>query len=549
MPDLYHASKRSTGDMLSMIPPISVPEYQRNYSWTITEVETFWADLIRFNERYPSVKIAHQEYFLGSMVVVEEREGMVLLDGQQRLATVAILLSSIRDAVRPHHAVAAERLAQQYLKWVDPFDPDKSRYQITLNSLDRVFFEREILDTRDETWIQPEAGGISHQRIRRAREFFDGKLIQLFRGDREVAEACQESFRLGTVVTTHFTVVQVSSKDEDNAAEVFETLNDRGLSLSTADLLQNLLLRRTGCARRPEAKRRWSHMLNILAKTRTEEFLRHFWISREGDVKTKSLYRAIKDEVEACDIDGVTFAQLLETDATTYKEILRGTTPKPYLQKLERDLGLLGGRVLLPLALSARTRTDHDNHAVLKAAITLFVRHTLIGKRANSDLENSLFRAAKATRESVPVDEVLRILRALLPSDSDFKREFATASLSRAGQQKYVLSEIELFLRETGEFIVAPSITVEHVYPRTPVFPRWVEHDDIVNRIGNLTLLSRRLNSQARNAEFDRKKPSYITSTISITADIAGEESWNVGAISQRQDRMAEVAVSVWPSF
>jgi len=63
------------GSLLSMTnPPIVVPEWQRNYSWTTTEVQTFWEDLLQFESQYPFDNINDQEYFLGSIVVVRKLE-------------------------------------------------------------------------------------------------------------------------------------------------------------------------------------------------------------------------------------------------------------------------------------------------------------------------------------------------------------------------------------------------------------------------------------------------------------------------------------------
>ncbi len=132
---------------------------------------------------------------------------------------------------------------------------------------------------------------------------------------------------------------------------------------------------------------------------------------------------------------------------------------------VERAVALVDSCVL------TTTRADHENQAILRVTIALSVQYTLIERREISDLKNSLYKAAKVTRDVRSIENVLMIVRALMSSVSDFKRGFATGSLYRSGRHKYVLAEIELFERGTGELRVAPTITGEHVTRAHPFSP------------------------------------------------------------------------------
>lgn len=112
----YSPERKTIGNLLSMTnPPIVVPYWQRTFRWTTSEVETFWLDLLQFNSQYPGENISGQEYFLGSVVIVDNNESHLLLDGQQRLATSAILLSVIRDHLGLYNRDAATRVSTRYL--------------------------------------------------------------------------------------------------------------------------------------------------------------------------------------------------------------------------------------------------------------------------------------------------------------------------------------------------------------------------------------------------------------------------------------------------
>lgn len=286
-PATYQPNKRTIGQLLSMASPhIVVPDWQRSYSWTQPHVETFWNDLIRFDGRHPGVN--NGEYFLGSIVLVSGVQGKnLLLDGQQRIATSAILLSAIRDFILHYNANASVRLQTNYLS---DFDDalNTHAYKLTLNEYDREFFKRLILEPREGNYAAPIAQYPSHQLISDARSFFDQALIDACNG-MTAQQAFQRAIRIRSVLTDMMSVIEVSSVDEDSAADVFETLNDRGIGLSTPDLLRNLLMKRANAANRPQIVDLWRDVLQFETDNKIKSFLRHYWVSNHGDVKTQSL--------------------------------------------------------------------------------------------------------------------------------------------------------------------------------------------------------------------------------------------------------------------
>ena len=172
MATTYSPERKTIGNLLSMTnPPIKVPDWQRNYSSTTSHVEVFWKDLLNFDRRYPDANINGQEYFLGSVVLVDNNAWHLLLDGQQRLATSAILLSVIRDFLARYNKDAAVRLSGKFLTDYDDAE-QASIYKLTLNRYDRDFYKREVLEMRGGDYVPPIPTMESHQLIRRTREYF-----------------------------------------------------------------------------------------------------------------------------------------------------------------------------------------------------------------------------------------------------------------------------------------------------------------------------------------------------------------------------------------
>ncbi len=177
----YQPDKRTIGELLSMTsPPIVVPNWQRSYSWTSSHIETFWNDLLEFDRRNPVGNMGQREYFLGSVVIVETSANEhLLLDGQQRLATSAILLSVIRDYVMKYKADAAKRIQSRYLA---DFDDAKNElvYKLALNTYDKEYFRRKILEFRDANHKEPKEEFPSHHLIAAARGYFEGEFTATY---------------------------------------------------------------------------------------------------------------------------------------------------------------------------------------------------------------------------------------------------------------------------------------------------------------------------------------------------------------------------------
>jgi len=185
----------------------------------------------------------------------------------------------------------------------------------------------------------------------------------------------------------------------------------------------------------------------------------------------------------------------------------------------------------------------------LRAFIIAYVRHSLIGKKENSYIENIMFSVAKRLRQNVS-NVLYNEIVAFSPTDEQFKESFKTASVPRRASARYLLRELEQYFRTTEELEVAPPyrVHVEHIYPQTPLpGDRIPEHNLYLNRIGNLTLLSARLNISIRNGAYDIKKPSYERSELIITKKISENYSqWDEGTIISRQEELSEHVLSIW---
>jgi hypothetical protein len=181
--------------------------------------------------------------------------------------------------------------------------------------------------------------------------------------------------------------------------------------------------------------------------------------------------------------------------------------------------------------------------------LVTYIRHTVIGRLENALLENAFYGVAKLLRDNQNVPAAIQSLIAFAPNDAAFRTAFKSAALPYRGIARYVLRELELLRRTTEELDVAlpPRVHVEHIYPQKPQEGQhWQNHQAMLNRIGNLTLLSRRLNTGIKNAPYNEKYPAYRESEIFITNQLPDLPAWSADAIQNRQDEMAEAAGQIW---
>lgn len=564
MPDQrYEAARQTIGSQLSTTSPkIEVPDWQRSYSWDTAQIETFWQDIVAFSDQYPDKNIIGEEYFLGSIVLVVGGPTNLLLDGQQRLATATILLSVLRDARRGHKADAATRLQAKYVADFDD-QTNTTTHVLTLNQYDREFFKREIQAEPANPPNRPKPTLRSHGLIRKARQYFEARVVsrseELGGGD----SAFQWNLRIGQVLCDHMSVVAITSTDEDNAAAVFETLNDRGIGLSTPDLLRNLLLRRASNDEvRDQIVAAWSTVLGINEEASVDEFLRHYWVSHRGDVKARKLYREIKSKVVDENIDSLTLSQDLAESAPLYRDIAQARDDDPDLQRLLASLKALGAKALFPAVLSGYAAIGDESTSTeerakqkerlvtfLKALTALFVRYNVIGGRETTVMEGTIYEVAAKLRNDLDFDAAVATVAALVPDADDFVASFTRASVPRAATARYLLREIEHAIRATGEMSVeAPDkVHLEHIYPQTPAGNKWPNHAQIINRLGNLTLLGKRLNTSVKNADFAKKKEdAYEPSDIVMTKALLELDTWDADAIASRQAELSGWILGIW---
>ena len=526
------------------IGPLNVPDYQRSYSWERNEYEAFWEDITGFawNPQH-----TEHTYFLGAIILVSEAE-LEILDGQQRIATLTIMLSSLAHFFEKVDNRKLHRITTRHIKDEDAFGPDV--HYLTMSGLDRDFFKSYVQQYYDE---KPTTQ--SHRNIMDCRNYFDQQLQKLLdeRGKTEAESMAQQL--LDSLRNNVYALVLVTSEFDD-AADVFEKLNDRGIQLAAVDLVRMLLLSRCQPSERDEVIRTWQDILTLDEHGNASDLLRYYWITLQGDPTSNRLYRVIKPKISGNNNphkDGITYKPLVFTKelsraADIYRDIYAATEGEDVYTNIASYVVHLNAKPLIPLLIKVNS-FERDRDRIARAAFTMYVRNRLIGGLSSTDFENVIYSITKNINPK-NIDYHLSAVVGNTRNDADFIREFETASIKVQKQMYHILREIEKFLRDDPNSEVKPpsKVHVEHIYPRSPEEGHiWDDHDDWIHRIGNQTLLLGSRNSRAQNKPFQDKRRFYEESNLELNKKLAGHKEWTTEHIEKRQVDLAEIAAKVWP--
>lgn len=546
---------------------LAVPKYQRSYSWRTDEVQELWDDLTRaLDEDYA-------DYFLGTVVLssssddAEEGDPPFVIDGQQRLATVSLLLVALRDVYLAETNEKRTALVERFLSDVD-VKTLENEPRLTLNEENAEFFEQTKLARPDER-KKKKADTNSEKKIDEAFALLEKKVA-----DRKAANGKnweEDLVDLQVLIEQNARIVILEVPDEANAYLIFETLNDRGLDLTIADLLKNYLFSRAGKKKIDTVKQHWDRALGALDAGEDDKlqttFLRHYWSSKYGYVREKDLYGKIKAEITS-QTKAVDFAsELLEASrlyaaARTPGHEFWKDFPSATRNNLE-TLQLLDVSQSRPLLLAAMQQWQQGEVAkTLKLLVAWSVRLIVVGGAGSGTTEAAFSNTAVKIRDGSIKDSkaLAKEMSSVVPDDSDFESQFAVTR-KRGRIARYLLHALERKEggKDSPELISnkdETQVNLEHVLPRDADLKKeWKnvsedERDAYLGRLGNLALLDADENGALNAKGFEAKAKIFKKSKLKLTADLGNKakyKDWDAAAIEKRQRKLADLAVATWP--
>lgn len=538
-----------------------VPKFQRDYSWDKDDWDDLWSDI----EEIPNDKT----HYLGYLVLQQiqgEDESFWVIDGQQRLTTLSLLALAVTailnqwsdEGIEPSdNKIRFEKITERYL---GNFSTSKLSIspKLTLNRNNDDYYKSWLLKLRQPSAISKLKP--SQRLMQRAFNFFFEKLNEKFQNNKSGADL---SVFLEKTVGSGIVFTQIVVLNDLDAFKVFETLNARGVKLSTADLLKNYLFKvcsQLGELDLDEAERRWQNITDIIKANELTTFIRHYWNSRFKLERQATLFKAIKREIDSPH-GAFDFLNVLENISPYYSAFnnpvdeIWDKEESTYLKVFD----LLNVTTCYSLMIATISNFDRNEFKILirELAVIMF-RYNMSDLNPN-EAERVFSKVANdiSNNHIDNVKDAVLALKAIYVSDKNFEQSFSTALVNtkrRKELAKYILVKIENQISNKDYHHEDAIATIEHILPENPG-SIWEENfsvdiqSDYIYRLGNYCLLEASINKKLdNNKSFGEKLKEYKKSTYKLSNEYCDYEKFDAKTIALRQERLAKIAKSIWKS-
>jgi len=571
-----------------------IPLYQRSYVWDLDlQWEPLWEDVTRVAEAVLAGKESITPHFLGAVVVSQspqptgDLEIRDVIDGQQRLTTLQLLMDAVEEVLREsNHSTESRRLRSLLLN-DDGLFFDDDQFKVRPTSADQVAF-RNAMD--DHRVVSPET---AETNIVRAHEYFKAsarKWVSNFSSN----DTKNRFSALVTAIRNHLCVVVIDLTVRDNHHAIFETLNARGTPLLASDLVKNHLLHE---AERQDLdveriyRENWKHFedpwwhgeitLGRLRWPRLDAFL-YYWLGMHlaQDVNTQQLFGVYREFVAEANFSPQSVASDFASLSRTFRSIEDGEFLCEETEFFERR-NVLNLRVLTPLLLwlfgAKSAPSQQTRKACLRLLESWFMRRMICGHSAQGyqDYLSAILRDVKEQ----PVDHASTVVADALsiavasgtkwPTDEEILSAVLHRpmfSYSSKPRLRLILEALEDQKRydshgKTEDARCPKGLTLEHIMPQTWSPEDWPlpdsrdhntnpedEREALVHTLGNLTLVTNKLNPALSNLPWGKKRHELRKhSVLLLNRELVELEAWDDDTIRQRGRSLAHQICRIWP--
>ncbi|MBF2754475.1 MAG: DUF262 domain-containing protein [Gammaproteobacteria bacterium AqS3] len=487
-----------------------IPSYQRPYIWDKDQAEELLQDV------HNSCAEKQGEYFIGGLICIRDGNRFEVVDGQQRLITLTLILRELvrvienNEELKKNNEGLKAKLRSMYLN-EDHISANRlTRPVIEVRDKERGFYTDQVL--REEIKQKPEKDTDTEKVFRNNSE-----AIQKFLKE----DLTLPLNRLVEYLLRQVYVVFVEVDDRESSFRMFHVLNNRGQSLSDADLIKSVLLEKVASNEDKSLKveNNWKTIEENIGIENINSFLRLNLFSEMKDrdrANKPKLYPYYTDQLKQNDSGNiaVSLSASLAKSAELHAEILNDDPP---VIKTIELLSEIGGRdEWLPAFMAFRIKfADWDLFAKFVDLFErTYVQASLRDEHKNKR-EAARYHAVEAINsKDATFEKVMNSIRNLSAEGNQKwkfedvldKQDFYDGSRPRVNKFiKSILQRLdETYEDESVERKYKGNITIEHILPQNiKGKDYWTErfseeqHEQYRNMLGNLTLLSRRKNGVA----------------------------------------------------
>lgn len=539
-----------------------IPDYQRGYSWETTHRNDLWEDITNIT--------GSRRHYTGMFTFCIDKQNpniYYVVDGQQRMTTLIILLNEILTRILDYvdeYGTSVHSKIQQFL-YLKPLNSTishyKFRFQYSVDDPSNYYFKIKILGL-NIPGIQLQ-DTLYTRNLQMAKEEFAKHLDKM---------NTQELRNLFKKITEQLVFNEYIIDDEADVYVTFETMNNRGKSLSTLELLKNRLIYLTtifpdtklpkaaAATLRTHINNTWKLIYQVLGNNTDkvlgdDDFLKDHWIMYfRYDRKTSMVFKedllnryftakkVYENKLSPKELEDYIFS-LSDSIAIWYRikcpnapQVICPEDEKVWLTRLDRVR--IGS--FRPLLMAAYLKKGDESIIPLLSACERFrFLIPLVTERRSNTGDHKFYGMAHQFYHQKGQKTIAELAEEVKADTNYWFRfdSFVTNCVERYKNNRegfyewkaglrYLLYEYERHLQMGNKdktilcnwddiVLNQANITsIEHIYPQTATAPYWQKHfadNHLLNSLGNLLLLSLAKNIAEQNREFDEKKHTIYT--------------------------------------
>lgn len=551
--------------MFRSYPMMSIPNFQREYSWDKYYYNTFFIDILE-GIKQEDKKLINTDYFIGTMVFSgseKKDESIEVIDGQQRLTVITILLSVLTNKFKN---IKEEDLAEATFEYIKTKD-DYGRPIPKLKSITSYPYFEAYVQSIKKMDVEPATE--EEINIKQTYNYFESELEEMkLKGKYDFNENTPYKDLLIAIrdQILQMNVISILTEEKDSAYEIFEILNAKAKNLASIDLIKNTIYSKFHADNNAKDKiieNKWEGIKTTLRSRNPNigfaTFYRHYWISKYQKTTNSKLYDSFKKHIKSNKKSYEEFVEDLSTIAETYMKIVSPNIDdynnrKEYnwliqsLKAIEKTFGVTQARIAL-LALFELKSNDKISSKAFKDAVNyienFIFAYTGVLKNQANIYESRFSKLAIELRESKNKSDTNNILKEYLyqkfedryPQKEEFLSGFVRLRFSKQESPtntitKYVLNKISSKLNNSEVYSIDSSI--EHII-----------NEDISNDntlfIGNLICLEIDLNNEASDLAYEEKLEVYKKSKYDQVLNFCNKyPNFNENDIEKRSKILGE---------
>jgi hypothetical protein len=503
-----------------------IPDFQRPYSWEIEQCDKLWEDLTDF---YNEKKSPDDKYFLGNLVIHQNGDSFSVIDGQQRLTTLLLLIKAL------HQKAGTVKALEECLKLKNPLTSELTN-DLRINSFviekDREQLNNIIFQNGKET---DDGAKLKINYVQLG--------VKISEWWASVNQSTDKLNELILVLLDQVVLLPIHCGSEDDALIIFETINNRGMSLTDADIFKAKLHRNSNGEKDKFIKewnslkghewlfRCYMHVIRAKANDVGKEVaLRSFFSNKERLQDWKSVITSVAliHDVNS-NWQGPDEANILWEILQTYPNYYWNFPLIVYLHKHGK---LTDGE----FQLSEEHTSNYTR--LCKATFKYFFLKGVVHNSVNVVKDTAFKVCASIIQDD---DFTTEYEKNIGEDHAEFVRKIENKQYGRYLNGLVLLSAYLNPNQDIAEFktLVKSNYHIEHILPKKwNNYDKWTSEtwEANLNTLGNLVPLEWNLNISAKNEFFTRKKEQYKKSKVSDALDLLTHTEWYPEQFENRHD-------------